>query len=304
MFPLKISDNGDMDILRVNIGNGVLSTVRDEGGVVVDNVDKISDNSILQLSSGIADQERNGDITPLSIYTTGNYIPDTTTKDSSIWVNYNNTEESNDKTSSGITFGGRNYGNVHIPRARVSATPVIDQGLVNGKISIDAFRPINTDVISTYQQNRYETGVDIIRGTPAVLRGIGFIADLSAIQYNQERFVVMSRSGTTNQTYVTSDGVNWVDRRTIQGSYDWSSITFGLGLYVAVSSIIATSSDGTVWTERSSPSPFQYKGVTFGNGRFVAVATNGIVYSNNGIVWNNSLSFSLREYTAVTFGNG
>lgn len=297
MFPLNISPNGDMDITRVNVGKGALATTSEGNVVLGDGIENV-DRSSLQIGLKTTDQVRDPSVTKMSIYTTGNYIPEINSKDSSMWVTYE--EESTEKTASGITFSGRNFGDVTTPFARVSAFG----NAVSGDFTVEAFRPLDPNTPCEYQQNRFETGIRVVKGTPPVIRSIGFIADLSSIVYNEELFVVMSRTGTTNQAYLTSDGVNWVDRRTILGTFSWNSITFGLGLYVAVSSIIATSPEGTDWTQQTSAPSLSYTGVVFGNGKFVAVGTNGIAHSSNGITWTLSSSFTSRSYTRVTFGEG
>jgi hypothetical protein len=80
----------------------------------------------------------------------------------------------------------------------------------------------------------------------------------------------------------------------------WNAITFGNGLFVAVSgdssgSRVITSPDGITWTPRTSPDNIQWISVTYGNGVFVAVGcgtacgdaggANSIMTSPDGITW-------------------
>jgi surface protein len=63
----------------------------------------------------------------------------------------------------------------------------------------------------------------------------------------------------------------------IYGSANWKSITYGNGRFVAVASYstkAAYSDDGITWTETTLPSSVNWYSVTYGNGRFVAVASN------------------------------
>ena len=60
-------------------------------------------------------------------------------------------------------------------------------------------------------------------------------------------------------------------------STNWKSVTYGNGKFVAVtgsSSKAAYSTDGIGWTSASLPSSAYWNSVTYGNGKFVAVAGN------------------------------
>ena len=76
----------------------------------------------------------------------------------------------------------------------------------------------------------------------------------------------------------------WVSRwpwtqRTLPASTNWSSVTYGNGVFVAVatgtSNVAATSPDGVTWTQRTLPAGTYWSSVTYGNGIFVAVAGSG-----------------------------
>lgn len=74
--------------------------------------------------------------------------------------------------------------------------------------------------------------------------------------------------------------------------FNTHSSAFGNNLFVVVGQAnpgIATSPDGSTWTTRISPNDNTWKSVTYGNGRFVAVANSGVsaraMYSFNGINW-------------------
>ena len=57
-------------------------------------------------------------------------------------------------------------------------------------------------------------------------------------------------------------------------SHIWSAVTFGNGIFVAVASdaaVAATSLDGRNWTQRTMPVAAEWTSVTYGNGLFVAV---------------------------------
>ena len=107
---------------------------------------------------------------------------------------------------------------------------------------------------------------------------------------------------------VTSDGSSWTSR-TMPSSQNWTSVTFGNGLFVAVSSggnVAATSPDGITWTARTLPSSASWSAVTFGNGIFLAVASssNNAATSPNGITWTARTLPSVSGWVAVGYGNG
>ncbi len=64
---------------------------------------------------------------------------------------------------------------------------------------------------------------------------------------------------------------------TLPLSDDWYSVTYGNGKFVAVAFIsnkAAYSADGVTWTASTLPSSLRWQSVTYGNGKFVAVANN------------------------------
>lgn len=113
------------------------------------------------------------------------------------------------------------------------------------------------------------------------------------IIFANNKFTAIGENGKIANS---TDGVNWTVVATTS-SY-LRSIIFANSLYVIVggSNSCYTSTDGITWTNRSS-SIFNGSGgylfdVTYGNGKFVAVGSNGdgsarIVYSTDGITWTN-----------------
>ena len=65
--------------------------------------------------------------------------------------------------------------------------------------------------------------------------------------------------------------------RTAAEDNGWFSVTYGNGLFVAVSLShqVMTSPDGVTWTARTAAEANQWKSVTYGNGLFVAVSQAG-----------------------------
>ena len=114
-------------------------------------------------------------------------------------------------------------------------------------------------------------------------------------------------AGITVNTYSGGIGVNWTRQVSAEDNV-WQSVTFGNGLFVAVSSTgsgdrAMTSPDGINWTIQSSPDNF-WLSVTFGNGLFVAVGTGDrVMTSPDGTNW-TSQSSPDGSWTSITFGNG
>ncbi len=107
-------------------------------------------------------------------------------------------------------------------------------------------------------------------------------------------------------------GVQWT-QRTSASNNDWNSVTYGNGIFVAVSSTgtgdrVMTSPDGITWTSRTSAVDNEWTSVTYGNGKFVAVARTGtgdrVMTSLDGINWTAQTSAADDDWRSVTYGNG
>lgn len=112
-----------------------------------------------------------------------------------------------------------------------------------------------------------------------------------------------------------ADGSKWTLRTSVSttstGENNWRGITYGNGIFVAVStdgvnSRVMTSPDGITWTARTTPQQ-AWRSVAFGNGTFVAVATSGtnsrVMTSTDGITWNTRVSAADNNWQSVTYGN-
>jgi hypothetical protein len=126
------------------------------------------------------------------------------------------------------------------------------------------------------------------------------------------------------------DGITWTIR-TSAADNSWRSVTYGNGLFVAVSSDgtgnrvmtspdgitwtlgatdnIMTSPDGINWTRRQTNIYNAWRSVTYGNGVFVAVSSDGtsnqvIRSTDNGVTWASSTNPSTQSWYSVTYGNG
>jgi hypothetical protein len=104
---------------------------------------------------------------------------------------------------------------------------------------------------------------------------------------------VASSGGTSSAPSCVANINNWTERTSAEQNY-WMDITYGNGLFVAVSqdgnNRIMTSPNGVAWISRNAVggSTLTWSSVTYGNGLFVAVAdggTNRVMTSSNGISW-------------------
>ncbi|HET7629790.1 MAG TPA: right-handed parallel beta-helix repeat-containing protein, partial [Candidatus Saccharimonadales bacterium] len=105
---------------------------------------------------------------------------------------------------------------------------------------------------------------------------------------------------------IYNKGITWTSRTSAADNI-WKSVTYGNGLFVAVSCSIGTvscnstagnrvmtSPDGINWTSRTSAADNEWYSVTYGNGLFVAVSGTGtgnrVMTSPDGITWTSRSS--------------
>lgn len=117
--------------------------------------------------------------------------------------------------------------------------------------------------------------------------------------YGTGRFVALSSADAVPNEMVSTDGVQWSPLPGPPGTPyqaghpvlhgQWTGITFGHGLFAAVSSVgtLATSVDGVTWSRRFWRPQDSFSSITYGDGRFIAVdATQGdVLMSLDGLHW-------------------
>jgi hypothetical protein len=107
------------------------------------------------------------------------------------------------------------------------------------------------------------------------------------------------------------DGITWT-LRTPAVANSWYSVTYGNGLFVAVSydgpNQVMTSPDGITWTTRTAAVEKPWGSVTYGNGLFVATewgGANRVQTSSDGITWTAyTIDGGASHWGSVTYGNG
>ena len=142
------------------------------------------------------------------------------------------------------------------------------------------------------------------------LRNFALIASLTAMLF----VAAAPSSASVFDVRVSSStaGESWTSRTT-PADNGWGSVTYGNGLFVAVSNTgsgnrVMTSRNGINWTIRTTPVDNSWSSVTYGNGLFVAVSYTGtgnrVMTSPDGITWTSRASAADNFWLSVTFGNG
>src|SRR3989344_3695981 len=107
-------------------------------------------------------------------------------------------------------------------------------------------------------------------------------------------------------------GIEWTSRTSAVDN-NWRSVTYGDGLFVAVSNTgtgnrVMTSPDGITWTSQTSAADNFWRSVAYGNGLFVAVSDSGtgnrVMTSPDGITWTSRTSAAANNWNSVTYGDG
>jgi len=160
--------------------------------------------------------------------------------------------------------------------------------------------------VATQDTNRIMTSPDGISWTPRVAPAQN---QWLSITYGGGQFVAVANqfSGATTDRIMTSpDGINWSAHTAIDGN--WSSITYGGGAYVAVAingaNLVMRSTDGINWTTQTPAAGSYWRGVSYGNGQFVAVGANSIMTSPDGITWTAQTSPESNNWADITYGGG
>jgi len=91
----------------------------------------------------------------------------------------------------------------------------------------------------------------------------------------------------------------------VRNKLSWLGAFLLLAVLLSVSAFSRHSGAGTSWTVRRSGGFPDLKGVTYGNGTFVAVGWDGtILTSREGVKWTKQFSGTENHLWGVTYGNG
>ena len=103
----------------------------------------------------------------------------------------------------------------------------------------------------------------------------GGSSGLSKVAFGKDKFVAITQNNN-NQAAYSVNGINWI-ATTLPLAASWTSVTYGDGKFVAIassSSVAAYSPDGINWTQVTLPSSGSWNSVIYGGDKFVALARN------------------------------
>lgn len=142
------------------------------------------------------------------------------------------------------------------------------------------------------------------------LNALGTVAGTGRVSMadNGDQLIVIGG----NVGYLYDESTNdWALQVTPEDN-EWTSVTYGDSLYVAVSSDgtnrVMTSPDGETWTARSASSAESWQSAAYGNSAYVAVAQTGgtgttyAMSSSDGITWTGR-SISVGNWKGLAYGN-
>ncbi len=123
--------------------------------------------------------------------------------------------------------------------------------------------------------------------------------------------------GSAGAVFVSSNAESWTLVSIPEPGWDFTDVTYGSNQFVAVATGfraggIFTSSDGSNWTKRFNGDDEFLYGITYANGRYVAVGGNIlaaadpsiILTSEDGTTWTHRIASVPSRLTGVTYGNG
>ena len=128
------------------------------------------------------------------------------------------------------------------------------------------------------------------------------------IAYGGGKFVALSSTGVPVQLIYSNDGINWTSGSiSNENFYD---LTYDGSMFVAsAGGAVLRSTDGINWLKSTSGVVNSaWRGITYGNGKYVAVTNGGsqkAMYSTDAINWTNvSTSNDSYRWYGVTYGGG
>jgi hypothetical protein len=157
--------------------------------------------------------------------------------------------------------------------------------------------------------------------------GTAPLGSWSTAAYGAGRFVALSSANVLPDEIVSANGVAWSTQSGPPGTPqqaghpslmgEWTAITYGHGLFVAVSSVgtVVTSTNGSTWVRRFWRPQDDFTSITYGDGRFIAVdgGEGDVMMSLDGLHWSlirHPLTGAIAppagglHFSAVTYGNG
>lgn len=163
----------------------------------------------------------------------------------------------------------------------------------------------NSNVITP---NKIMTSPDGINWT---LRQVPVQNNWTSITYGNGLFVAVADDGTTVQRFlISSDTVNWIPL-TAGSPIPNTGVAYGNGRFVIVAdpsnfvgpvANVFRSFDGINW--KVAIDPIGYKGLTYGDEKFLAFTNTQVLSSQNGLDFNIIYTNLSEQFTGITYGNG
>jgi hypothetical protein len=112
-------------------------------------------------------------------------------------------------------------------------------------------------------------------------------------------------AGSNSQ--LSTDGISWIAGGDTANS-NLIDIAYGGGLFIAtgtsINHVVVSNDNGATWTDNALPLTQAWSSITYGNGRFVLISTDGVsMYSFDGVTW---LEGSMPQFawSLVGYGQG
>ena len=161
----------------------------------------------------------------------------------------------------------------------------------------------NTGIYSTSYGQSWVTVQTATTLTSSAITNISVSAGTATVTFNSQPFAPFIAGSTITLTGFnpssTTGTVNNINSTFTVGTCNQTTLTFALtGSYSSISF-------GTISGFQSGlPSSSTWTGLTYGNGRFVAVASGGTtaIYSTDGIIWRTSTLPASTTWSSITYG--
>ena len=153
--------------------------------------------------------------------------------------------------------------------------------------------------------------LDGVAWTSVTLPGTFATAGASMVAFGQVaeslgRFIAIS-GNDTDVVYSDNGGVTWSTTGTVLTGTNYSALANGAGKFVALRSGTTDtmySADGLVWSAGTGLPSAPWIDISWGNGRFIAIATDGTAaYSLDGVSWTQQ-DLPTGTYSKIAYGQG
>ena len=191
------------------------------------------------------------------------------------------------------------------------ASPAFLASIVLNILKPTVFSPVDDTGVPDFDytsESSAITNVNQIQGgwSSASFDSNGASNQWKSVAYGNGKYVALGKIGNAYLAANSTDGINWTSYNTIPYT-SYSQLAYGNGTFVAVgqNKIVYSTDEGESWSS-ASVSTNWWQGVTYGDGKFVAVAedgTNRVATSSDGINWSET-SAPAFTWLAVTYGGG